>query len=510
MGGAFGRRTSADQRDGQLTYRELDAHANAYARWALAQGLAKGDAVALMMPNRPEYVAIWFGLARVGVGDRAGQHQPHRRLARPLAERRSARKRRDRRLCALRRLSPRARDEIGEETAVWCYGEAAAATRGSISSVAKLSRAPLAAAERPRRQDQRRRALHLHVGHDGSAEGGAHHPFARAARHVRLRRRARRRPSDRFYMCLPMYHTNGGMIAPGLALPFGGSAFIRERFSARAFWSDVVRAEVHDVRLYRRALPLSAQRARRPGRSRAQDPRLHRQRLAARHFRRSRRASASPAVLEFYAATEGNAVMINFEFAPRRDRPHPEMGAQPVSDEAWSPTITTPTRQRATPTGRCRACAARRGRRTARRNPRRSQNARRALRRLRRRRRRRGRRCCATCSSRATPGSAPATWCGGTPRAISISSTASATRSAGRARTSRRPKSPRRSRSSGRAGGGRLRRRRARPRRPRRHGGAGRRYRPRHSISTACAPSRRAPAGLCAAAVPALPHRKSK
>ena len=55
------------------------------------------------------------------------------------------------------------------------------------------------------------------------------------------------------------------------------------------------------------------------------------------------------------------------------------------------------------------------------------------------------RRSCATCSSPATPGCAPATSCAATPRASIISSTASATRFAGKARTSRRWKSPARS-----------------------------------------------------------------
>src|SRR5205814_4525891 len=36
-----------------LTYRSLVQRSNQYARWALARGLTKGDAVCLMMPNRP-------------------------------------------------------------------------------------------------------------------------------------------------------------------------------------------------------------------------------------------------------------------------------------------------------------------------------------------------------------------------------------------------------------------------------------------------------------------------
>ena len=50
-----------------LTYRALGERANRYARWALAQDLAKGDCVCLLMPNRPEYMAIWLGLTSVGV-----------------------------------------------------------------------------------------------------------------------------------------------------------------------------------------------------------------------------------------------------------------------------------------------------------------------------------------------------------------------------------------------------------------------------------------------------------
>ena len=49
-----------------FTYRELAARSNRYARWALAQGVRKGDTVCLIMPNRPEFLAIWVGITRVG------------------------------------------------------------------------------------------------------------------------------------------------------------------------------------------------------------------------------------------------------------------------------------------------------------------------------------------------------------------------------------------------------------------------------------------------------------
>ena len=51
----------------RFSFAELADRARRYAAWALDQGLGKGDVVALMMPNRPDYLAIWLGLSRLGV-----------------------------------------------------------------------------------------------------------------------------------------------------------------------------------------------------------------------------------------------------------------------------------------------------------------------------------------------------------------------------------------------------------------------------------------------------------
>ena len=50
-----------------LTYGEMDAIANRYAHWALEHGVRRGQTVALLMGNRAEYLAIWYGLSKVGV-----------------------------------------------------------------------------------------------------------------------------------------------------------------------------------------------------------------------------------------------------------------------------------------------------------------------------------------------------------------------------------------------------------------------------------------------------------
>src|SRR5579863_5419131 len=51
---------------GTLTYAQLSAAANRIARWGLARGVVSDDVVCLLMQNRPEFLAIWIGLTRIG------------------------------------------------------------------------------------------------------------------------------------------------------------------------------------------------------------------------------------------------------------------------------------------------------------------------------------------------------------------------------------------------------------------------------------------------------------
>uniref|UniRef100_A0A671T369 long-chain-fatty-acid--CoA ligase n=1 Tax=Sinocyclocheilus anshuiensis TaxID=1608454 RepID=A0A671T369_9TELE len=49
------------------TFSQLDQISNAVAHWALSQGWTSGDVVALFMESRPLQVALWLGLAKVGM-----------------------------------------------------------------------------------------------------------------------------------------------------------------------------------------------------------------------------------------------------------------------------------------------------------------------------------------------------------------------------------------------------------------------------------------------------------
>ena len=47
------------------------------------------------------------------------------------------------------------------------------------------------------------------------------------------------KPGDRFYLCLPLFHGTGLMCGIGSSFYTGASIFLRRRFSASEFWSDV-------------------------------------------------------------------------------------------------------------------------------------------------------------------------------------------------------------------------------------------------------------------------------
>ncbi len=62
----YGDRTFLFFRDREISYRELDVRSNAVASHLLRLGLKAGDKVAIMLPNCPEFLYLWFGLAKVG------------------------------------------------------------------------------------------------------------------------------------------------------------------------------------------------------------------------------------------------------------------------------------------------------------------------------------------------------------------------------------------------------------------------------------------------------------
>jgi len=290
-----------------LTYQELVARANRYARWALSQNLRKGETVCLLMPNRPDYLPIWLGITCVGGvvalinTQLRGPSLAHCiDLVTP------------RHVIVAAELREAARTAALSTTpTIWMHGG------GDLPridcTIENFSSASLTAAER-RDVTIADRALAIYT------SGTTGLPKAANVSHHRLLQWSLwfaglmgATPDDRIYDCLPLYHSVGGVVAPGALLVSGGSVVVAEKFSARQFWDDVAK---WDCTLIQYIGELCRYLVNAPPHPR---DRAHRLRLAAGNGMRAdvwekfQSRFGIPKILEFYAATEGNVSLYNVE-----------------------------------------------------------------------------------------------------------------------------------------------------------------------------------------------------
>ena len=222
--------------DKRYTYRDYDTHANRYARWAQSIGLKRGDAVALLMENRPEYLFAWTGLIKIGVTvalintnlrERALAHSlsisgaKHLVMGAELADNYAS-----------------ATGDMQEKLKVWTTGGLVQGTENldavlAVQSGDKLPkdvRAGLTAGDK---------CFFIYT------SGTTGLPKAANMSHLRIQSMMHSfavamnsTEHDRMYVVLPLYHSAGGVCAIGSTLTVGGSVILRRKFSATQFWDD--------------------------------------------------------------------------------------------------------------------------------------------------------------------------------------------------------------------------------------------------------------------------------
>jgi fatty-acyl-CoA synthase len=297
-----------------LSYRGLVERANQYSRWALAQGVAKGECVGLFMQNRPEFMAVWLGITQAGgVVSLLNTNLTGASLAHCIN------------IVAPKHLIVAAElldaigtalPELSTAATVWVHGPSDGAHRRLDSEIENYTAEPLKQTERrPITIDDR--ALYIYT------SGTTGLPKAAGVGHGRVMQWTHwfaglmdTQSTDRMYDCLPMYHSVGGVQAPGAVLVGGGSVVVREKFSASKFWSDIVRWDctlfqyIGELCRYLVHTEFSAQETE------------HRIRMACGNGLRPdiweefKTRFRIPQILEFYAATEGNVSLFNVEGVP--------------------------------------------------------------------------------------------------------------------------------------------------------------------------------------------------
>uniref|UniRef100_A0A665VU40 Arachidonate--CoA ligase n=1 Tax=Echeneis naucrates TaxID=173247 RepID=A0A665VU40_ECHNA len=234
------------------TFIQLDELSNAVAHWARGQGWASGDVVALFMESRPLQVALWLGLAKVGIeaalinfnlrcdsllhcigvsGSRAVV------FGAELAD-------------ALQEVS----SSITQSMARFCTGDLSAERLASLGAqpldpiLATASRHSLSPCVPPKGMNDR--LFYIYT------SGTTGLPKAAIVVHSRYYRIAAfgyyafsMRPDDIIYDCLPLYHSAGNIMGVGQCLIHGLTVVVKKKFSASRFWEDCIKYNC-TVRIY--------------------------------------------------------------------------------------------------------------------------------------------------------------------------------------------------------------------------------------------------------------------
>ena len=297
-----------------LSYSDLDALANRYARWARANGVGKGDTVCLLMRNRPEFVAIWLGIARAGgITALLNTNLTGKALAHCINLVEPEHAIIDSGL--LDRLDHGEADIAGDPV-LWQHGPAPGDKPRIDLELERFDDGPLAAEERAQLTLDDG-CLYIYT------SGTTGFPKAAVVNHFRVYGSMlafssfmRATEDDRNYNCLPLYHSSGGILGIGCGLMAGGSVYIAERFSVSRFWDEVVD---HDCTRIQYIGELCRYLVTAPPHPKE---RMHRVTLACGNGLRGDIWEAFQdrfgirEIREFYAATEGNAILFNWDGTP--------------------------------------------------------------------------------------------------------------------------------------------------------------------------------------------------
>ena len=297
-----------------VSYAELDTLANRYAHWAKGQGLRRGQTVALFMPNRVDYLAVWYGLSKVGVATALINNTL---VGAPLAH------------CLnisgatlvivdaeTSAAYAAVKGALERHTVEWTLGEA----HGDQRDLAKaLKSSSQLRPDRTVREEIVAKDVALYIYTSGTTG------LPKAARISHMRAQLYMRgfagatgatQDDRIYVALPLYHATGGLCGVGAALLNGGAVVLKRKFSTSQFWSDI-HAEACTMFVY--IGELCRYLINQPEQPLERD---HRLRLAFGNGLRPEVWAIAqtrfnlPDILEFYGSTEGNVSLFNFDGKP--------------------------------------------------------------------------------------------------------------------------------------------------------------------------------------------------
>lgn len=236
--------------DQAISYRQFDERANAYARIAVDHGVKKGDAVALMMENRPEFLYAWFGALKVGAATaliNTGARSDAMTHAVTLVD------------CKLAFVGAECGDNYltGDDLPARVPTIdvpdlenpelAFAAGSDAIALADAMASAESASYDRSLRAGLKNSdtACYMYTSGTTGLPKAAYITHSKwLATGQRWLSMAGIEASDIFYCPIPIYHGAGLMSMFSSVLAVGSTCVLRRRFSARNFWKDIAKHKV--------------------------------------------------------------------------------------------------------------------------------------------------------------------------------------------------------------------------------------------------------------------------
>jgi fatty-acyl-CoA synthase len=301
----------------RYTYRQLDALANRFAAWADSQGVQRGDTVALLLPNRAEYVPAWMGLAKIGVSSALiNNNLTGAALAHCLSISNAQHVITDQESLAavdtIRAGLPRA-------LTYWVIDAESDLSGERRALDLKEPKLPPERPPRARRTGLKARDVALYI----YTSGTTGMPKAAKIAHTRAQLYMRAfagatnsNAEDKVYCALPLYHSTGGLCGVGSALLNGGTLVLRRKFSASHFWDDIAD---NDCTIFVYIGELCRYLVNQPPHPKE---RQHHLRLGFGNGLRPdvwtefQERFGVPEILEFYGSTEGNVSLFNYDGKP--------------------------------------------------------------------------------------------------------------------------------------------------------------------------------------------------
>ncbi|MHB8869400.1 MAG: AMP-binding protein [Thermoleophilia bacterium] len=261
----YGERPFMHFHDQQFSYVDIDRLSDRCANGFLHLGVTKDDKISIMLPNRPEFLHVWFGAAKVGAVEVPINTSYKGEFLRHIVDQS------DSKLLVvdgslLERLLP-LQDHLPKLQSIVVVGPAPAQDLAALEipalSFDEFLDAPPAALDIQVRPSDAQSIIYT-SGTTGVSKGALGcHAFwiVVAERLLEIRDGG---PDDVFYTFLPLYHFNAQVLTVLTTMIAGARMVLADRFSASGFWDDIRRAGATQFNYLGAVMPILAKQPERP------------------------------------------------------------------------------------------------------------------------------------------------------------------------------------------------------------------------------------------------------